>query len=663
MARNYFCNGAKIKFDDTLFNLHRKIGDEWTLVDLGTGKYSNYSLFELQGKLQTGELVFVNGDALTVNQADLKTKQNKEFKERFDELDEKGKLKVKRKKYYVDAVMDLPSTESLLTEVVKAAAVKIGDDSPPCCRTVLRWKAQYLAAGEVVVSLIDHSYNRGNNTDRFPKETIEIVEAVIDEVYMCMERGTIKDTFERAKAEVIWQNDLRPDATKITEPSISLVDRLIKDIPEYEKCIARYGWHEAQRQYRASLNMHGIKRPLEVVECDHTQLDTIVIDEHTGKILGRPWLTVMMDVYTRCVLGVLISMEPPSYTSVVGCLKFAVFPKTHLKAMYPGLKNEWVPFGLMTKLRTDNGPEFHGFNFEMACLQLGISISYTRAYSPWEKGAVERFNGDINRKLMHKIPGTTFSGIGDKVDYDPVKNARYTCRQIEEFVIRYVVDTYHTRIQSKNALSPNQLWNSSIDPSEIPLPFSIDQFDGMVKISTKRSLDHRGVIMHGLRYNSADLTNQIRKKAGDRVDVTVRWQEDDLSYVEVSLLGEIDFYRADCINTEYAKGLTLYQHERNQSAQRAQYASKNDGQSELNHQQLLKDAQAIGKPKKRKPVRVKKVITEEVPDILPTPEDVMHMEVEAAIQIASNTVIQNDETDFPKLVGVSKPRLNFDKNN
>ena len=40
-------------------------------------------------------------------------------------------------------------------------------------------------------------------------------------------------------------------------------------------------------------------RPLERVECDDTKLDLMVIDTETRLPLGRPWLTRMIDVWTK----------------------------------------------------------------------------------------------------------------------------------------------------------------------------------------------------------------------------------------------------------------------------------------------------------------------------------------------------------------------------
>lgn len=53
-------------------------------------------------------------------------------------------------------------------------------------------------------------------------------------------------------------------------------------------------------------------RPLEVVQIDHTRADVIVVDEQSREAIGRPWLTLAVDVLTRIVTGFHLSLDAPS---------------------------------------------------------------------------------------------------------------------------------------------------------------------------------------------------------------------------------------------------------------------------------------------------------------------------------------------------------------
>ena len=51
---------------------------------------------------------------------------------------------------------------------------------------------------------------------------------------------------------------------------------------------------------------------------DHTPVDVIVVDERHRLPIGRPYVTVAIDVASRCVVGLVVTLEAPSATSV-GC--------------------------------------------------------------------------------------------------------------------------------------------------------------------------------------------------------------------------------------------------------------------------------------------------------------------------------------------------------
>ena len=61
---------------------------------------------------------------------------------------------------------------------------------------------------------------------------------------------------------------------------------------------------------------YAVSRPLEVVQIDHTEIDIIVVDELTRTPLpGRPWLTLAIDVFSRVVTRLHVSMSAPSRVS------------------------------------------------------------------------------------------------------------------------------------------------------------------------------------------------------------------------------------------------------------------------------------------------------------------------------------------------------------
>src|SRR5690606_26210012 len=150
----------------------------------------------------------------------------------------------------------------------------------------------------------------------------------IQDVYLTLERNTVQDTVDRAAALVSRENKLRPDSLWLPSPTRRLVKRQIKDIPAFDCYAARHARTAAIKRFRSVQAHRTTANPLERAEIDHTLLDLMVIDDKSGLPLGRPWITACIDDYTRCLLGIFLSFEPPSHFTVGRCLKQALKMKT-----------------------------------------------------------------------------------------------------------------------------------------------------------------------------------------------------------------------------------------------------------------------------------------------------------------------------------------------
>jgi putative transposase len=56
---------------------------------------------------------------------------------------------------------------------------------------------------------------------------------------------------------------------------------------------------------------NNVERPLAVIQIDHTKLDAFVVCTETNKTLGRPVLTICLDVFRKAVCGFQIGLEAP----------------------------------------------------------------------------------------------------------------------------------------------------------------------------------------------------------------------------------------------------------------------------------------------------------------------------------------------------------------
>jgi transposase InsO family protein len=156
----------------------------------------------------------------------------------------------------------------------------------------------------------------------------------------------------------------------------------------------RSALRERTRLMRASYN---VADPLAVVQIDHTVADVFLIDPLSRQPIGRPTLTVAIDVATRCVLGICLSLEAPSSLLVALCLEHAVFPKDDWLGAI-GTSVEWPMYGRMSALHSDNGREFHSSGFRRGCDLNRIEVIYRPPATPRFGGHVERLIGTLGRR-------------------------------------------------------------------------------------------------------------------------------------------------------------------------------------------------------------------------------------------------------------------------
>ncbi len=131
------------------------------------------------------------------------------------------------------------------------------------------------------------------------------------------------------------------------------------------------------------------RRPLEIVQIDHTQADVLVVDEWLRRPIGRPWLTLALDVATRCVVGLYLSMERPSAATVALVLSRIVLPKAPWLATL-AVEVDWPMHGLPTVLHLDNAAEFRSRALRAGCSQYGVELMYRPVRRPHFGGHIER---------------------------------------------------------------------------------------------------------------------------------------------------------------------------------------------------------------------------------------------------------------------------------
>lgn len=313
--------------------------------------------------------------------------------------------------------------------------------------TIYRWIKRYNTYG--LAGLADYSNKRGNRKLRLLPEQEEIIENMIRIYYLTPQKLSIKAVYEKIVHECKKRH--------IDIPHYNTIRNRIKSMDKKIVSRDRYG-----KEITAVRGQFEAKYPLEIVQIDHTKLDIIVVDPIFRRPIGRPYITVAIDVYSRMIYGIHISLDAPSYFSVSRAILMGIKPKTqYLESL--GIEGEWPIFGLSKHMviHTDNAKEFTSDSLEYALTSLNISQEFRPKKKPNYGGHVERFLRTLNEEL-HKLPGTTFSKPDKRKNYDPEKEAVFTLEELEKYIVEWIVNVYHKKYHKGINMSPEEKWKEGI---------------------------------------------------------------------------------------------------------------------------------------------------------------------------------------------------------
>ena len=111
----------------------------------------------------------------------------------------------------------------------------------------------------------------------------------------------------------------------VLEPSYFTFTKKVRARSIYEQTKARQGCRAAYQHKKFYWELsrttprHG-DRPFEIGHIDHTEADIELVSSETGRKLDRPWLTLLTDAYSRRILAIYLTFDPPSYRSCFAIL-------------------------------------------------------------------------------------------------------------------------------------------------------------------------------------------------------------------------------------------------------------------------------------------------------------------------------------------------------
>ncbi|KAJ6634345.1 Transposase for transposon Tn552, partial [Pseudolycoriella hygida] len=288
----------------------------------------------------------------------------------------------------------------------------------------------------------------------------------------------------------------------------------------------------------------------EIWQADHILIDIeIATDAGTPQ---RPWLTVIIDDYSRGICGYELSFLSPSAQKTSLCLRHAIWRKSD---------PNWIIFGIPETLYTDHGSDFTSEHIDQVCIDLKIKLIHSTVGCPRGRRKIERFFRTLNQKLI-----SITTAISDK--------KTLALKQLNEITYNYIIQYNHS-VHSQIHKSPVQQWqNNGFIPQIVD---SLESLDLLLLTEIKpRKVQRDGIKFQGLRYINVMLAEYVGES------VVIRYTPSDITSIRIYYK---DKFLCQAICSELAnESISI------KEIQKARNKRRQELKQAINHRKSLVDA-------------------------------------------------------------------------
>ncbi|MCG7313422.1 TnsA endonuclease N-terminal domain-containing protein [Priestia flexa] len=449
----------------------------------------------------------------------------------FLELLNKGRIKPinessenkDRWKHYIDNAS--PQDLEIASKRLEFVHRKLKGQNVPSAkvpnRTLNRWVKNYKDAKELFgngyIGLLPNTKERGNRKSKLPKEVKEVMDEVIKEEYY-----TLK---QKNKFAVYTKLVQKCEKNNLIIPSYQSLCGAIDSKDKFNETLKRKG-HKASYQDEQlywyldkSVPRHG-DRPFEIAHIDHTELDIELVCSKTGTNLGRPWLTLLIDAYSRMICSFYITFDSPSYRSLMVTMRECV------------RKHNRLPQTIVV----DGGKEFHSIYFDTLLANFELNKKIRPPAKARFGSIIERFFGTTNSSFLHYLQGNTqvtknVRQITKK--NNPKSHAIWTLESLNDALENWLTEIYSKNIHpSLDNQTPLETFEKGLRDSG-ERSFKLIPYNQDFLVLTMPSIKKGNVKVNsrtGIRINYTNYWNPIFKSILlDGNSVPVRYDPFDIS--------------------------------------------------------------------------------------------------------------------------------------
>lgn len=329
-------------------------------------------------------------------------------------------------------------------------------------------------------------------------------------------------------------------------PSLTTFQRLVNEGCDFVNDVGSHETkHRVERKFFFKQQGLEVTRPLQIVEMDEHLVHLMTMFTKNGlwdrfhpdvrvriEKLGRVWLSVALDAYSRSVVGMKVSKDAPNAELAVATLAMVAQRKDKLSLLLRAT-TKWPQCGTPEAIHTDAGAGYVAAKFELAVMMFTGKHRIPPSKHPHLRGRIERFFRTLNQRYIHLFSGQTFSNPFFKEDYDASKFVHITDEEFADMIGRLIVDCYHNTKHSQLGMTPLEAWyrGSQLANGAVAKEPSPRKYREIFGATIKRSIGNDGIKIAGNIYSSVGLLDY--RKKWYRAKLLVRVNEEDLWSISV----------------------------------------------------------------------------------------------------------------------------------
>jgi hypothetical protein len=281
-----------------------------------------------------------------------------------------------------------------------------------------------------------------------------------------------------------------------------------------------------ERLLKQGNTAHG-ERPWDNAHVDHHLCDIELVCGETGLPLGRPWLSLMLDGFSRRVLAFVLSFDKPSYRALLLLMRECV----HAYHRLPD------------SITVDGGPEFVHKSFDVLCARYNVVVKRYPTTRKEYGSIIDRLFGTLGTQFFQNLAGCTRpfrDGAVQSIQAAARKGAVWTLEEIHELLNDYFLQFHDNRLHPALSDTPRHAFEQGLERAGLRQTRRIVYDDNFVLMTLPTTTSGAAQVKHGIgvRINYIDYwCDEMRRENLVGVKVPVRYDPWNIAVAWVYLAG------------------------------------------------------------------------------------------------------------------------------